>query len=79
MLKTSSSPGHKWWETGTMALKASIKSVNVKKLMQNSDVVFTKLNFKSGKYFVDLAVEMDLSYSLKLALWGLKHVGVTQR
>jgi len=51
-----------------MALKASIKSVNVKKLMQNSDVVFTKLNFKSGKYFVDLAVEMDLSYSLKLAL-----------
>jgi len=47
--------------------------------MQNNDVVLTKLNFKSGKYFVDLAVEMDLSYSLKLALGGLKHVGVTQR
>jgi hypothetical protein len=36
--------------------------------MKNNDVVLNKLNFKSDKYFADLAVEMDLSYSLKLAL-----------
>jgi hypothetical protein len=28
----------------------------------------TKLNFTAGAYFVDLAVEMDQSYSLRMAL-----------
>jgi hypothetical protein len=29
-------------------------------------------------HFVDPAVELYLSYSVKIVLWGLKHVGVTQ-
>ena len=30
-------------------------------------------------HFVDLSAEMFQSYSLRMSLWGLKHVGVIQR
>jgi hypothetical protein len=40
--------------------------------------LLNKLNITSSTYFVDFALEMYQSSSLNLALWRLKHAGVTE-
>ena len=65
-------------EVQTISTARSRKYVQHIKFSLVSHVYYIKLNVTSSIYFVELAVEMCQSYSLRMALWGPKHVRVTQ-